>query len=1229
MLEELREASGLSLGDVSRTLGGEVSDRALKGWWKGTAAPADDEVFREVLGCLHNAWFQQLLRESTGEGENGASDYKEPSEDEWMSALLAARCYSAASRGRSDGSRCQDPSHRFIRRHLSHLRVRGDLGRHDERAAMDAFVQASGPEAPSYLCWHAELPVGKTVLLADYASRPPERPVDLLSFVVSEAEETNNLAAFTAEMTRQLRAFFNHYQGRVLAQEPRTVREWVRLFKEAAALSAKQGRRLLLVVDGLDEDAAWAGDDRARSTGSIAAMLPPAPPANLRIIVSVRRTTSLPDDIPADHPLRLRTCLRQLGPGQRAAQVEEACQVAAVRLRESEPGATIAALLAVAGGGLRVSDLAQLAGTPVDQIERLLRGPAGRCIVHDDLAADTYVLSHPAIVCSVRSELGAAGVTRYADRLRAWNASWRDAGWPEETPRYALEGCLRLLDDTDQRTEYILDTHRQARFAAVAGPEVAVAQLDALEAETRKSATGVPGPERLGAAARLAASRAFLSAKSRHVPHEAAALLVRLDDVDRARAFACAGTDPLTTATALARIAAKARRAKVTGAAQIAKEAVWWMARAERIFPLPVEVAAHHAEIAAAARDLYAYNEQEAARELLEAVIATGAADVETLMTAVGMLPVAGDSGWVAALEARADDLSMGGARAKAAAVDIWATIAGRFPSRRRRFRESATRLCSDLDASDGLAAANIRALAASGLSRVNYPAPARVLLNQAMATVSAALADPDELSLDDRAHLRRELSTTLNHIAEAVRDAGSARRDPKSVGDLIDTHRETFRAGVLGDDLAERAAATLGLPPPPGAPRVPEADPAAADGSASPHLALFRRAERLLGEGNVVLAREQVWEAVRRSPVRAVPSAPGGGWLPALVQALGATGEFGWAERLLPSADEPESRSRRLAALSLGCAQGCHDGPAGRYAREAARHAAEVPDPVLLGEVAQALAHAGLVGEAVELAARTDSDARAARRNRPQRLQSLTAVAAGLAQRAPEAAGHVEEAVALFRRRIGNGSPYVPLPQLASLLLAFPDVRLPKAYLRDALTEAVGALHTKEIGLWRPSTAAVAGLLEQLGCPPYQEGTAGVADAVYALRGTQPPNQVPYAELAVLKAVAGDTAAALAVAAAAVTRKGQVVARCAVAGYLAGAPAALAVDHAAGDGTVRLCLALAHAAGDGTAPDSSTARVVVEGLLADGAWESVVPLLPRLAPAALVPLAKSVLAHR
>jgi hypothetical protein len=590
----------------------------------------------------------------------------------------------------------------------------------------------------------------------------------------------------------------------------------------------------------------------------------------------------------------------------------------------------------------------------------------------------------------------------------------------------------------------------------------------------------------------------------------------------------------------------------------------------------------------------------------------------------------------------------MGGARAKAAAVGIWATVARRVPDRRARCLDRIVQLCSDLDESYGLAAVSVRALAATELARANRPAAAWKLVKDAPKTLSAALSAPDTLSPDDQAHLRRELSTTLNRVAQAVHDAGKAHLALRDVSELIEAHRATLRSGLLGDDLAERAAATtdkavrqryekqraarlrkLGLPPPPDVPSAPEADPPEADGPLPPHLALFRRAERLLDEGNVVLAREQVEEAVRRSPLRTVPSAPGAGWLPTLIHALGMTGEFGWAERLLPSADEAESRSRQLAALSLGCAQGCHDGPAGRYAREAARHAADVPDPVLLGEVAQALAHAGLAGEAVELAARTDSDARAARRNRPQRLQSLTAVAAGLAQRSPEAAGHVEEAVALFRRRIGGGSPYVPLPQLASLLLAFPDVRRPEGYLRDTLTEAVGALNTKEIGLWRPSTAAVAGLLEQLGCPPYQEGTAGVADAVYALRGTQAPDQVPYAELAVLKAVAGDTAAALDVAAAAVTRKEQVVARCAVATYLAGAPAALAVDHAAADGTVRLCLALAHAAGDGTAPDSSTARAVVEGLLADGAWESVVPLLPRLAPAALVPLARSVLVHR
>ncbi|MBB5938431.1 hypothetical protein [Streptomyces zagrosensis] len=71
-----------------------------------------------------------------------------------------------------------------------------------------------------------------------------------------------------------------------------------------------------------------------------------------------------------------------------------------------------------------------------------------------------------------------------------------------------------------------------------------------------------------------------------------------------------------------------------------------------------------------------------------------------------------------------------------------------------------------------------------------------------------------------------------------------------------------------------------------------------------------------------------------------------------------------------------------------------------------------------------------------------------------------------------------------------------------------------------------------------------------------------------------------------------------------------------------------LATDRAAQGATVRLCLALAHAAGDGNAPNEGAARLIVRQLLTGEGWAYAIPLLPQLAPKALVPVGELVWAH-
>jgi hypothetical protein len=331
--------------------------------------------------------------------------------------------------------------------------------------------------------------------------------------------------------------------------------------------------------------------------------------------------------------------------------------------------------------------------------------------------------------------------------------------------------------------------------------------------------------------------------------------------------------------------------------------------------------------------------------------------------------------------------------------------------------------------------------------------------------------------------------------------------------------------------------------------------------------------------------------------------------------------GEFTSAEQLINASAQATYECRHLATLSIGAAQGGYEVEARRYAQAAAQLAGDSHNPVLRGITAQALAHAGEAGAAEAMATRTDpADAMRAAGRQAQSRQSLTAVAAGLVQQDPGTAARLIEPVAqTVERRLDHGSPLTPLLQLAGLLLAFPDIRRPGPHIRELLGRA-SAFVSGPRQQWHPPSAVLLALLERLHCVP---DTADVAEAVHGWVPTLPPDQLPYAELALLKTVEGDLYDAVRIAEAATTSEMRSSALGAVATHLAGAEVTLAADPAAKDASIRLHLALAHAGRDRGTHDEAAARSLALELLTTDSWASAIPLLPRLAPESLAPLAE------
>ncbi|SDM78166.1 helix-turn-helix domain-containing protein [Actinacidiphila guanduensis] len=791
MLTNLREAAGISQRRIFEELG--VPRTTIRNWLGGTTAPdrAREPDFWALVRMLQQA-----------------ADHAPYSEGEWADALRAAQEEGKAAQGRQDlPTRPYDPDPRLVRE------------RTDERADMNAFLRDDSPGAPSYLCWIADAPVGKTALLTDYIRRQRGTDLDVLSFFVSEAEGTNTRAKFAAETVRQVGELLGKRQKR----DPKGVREWKRLFAEVAERSGARGRKLLLVVDALDDDVAWSGltanhrpnpggqespVTRQRSVrGSIAALLPAPPPPGMRVIVSLRRCMRFPDDLSPSHPLRRSRHQRTLTP------------LAGVPLLRHPPpdvhalGEPVAGLLAVAGGGLRTADLAELTGLPKERLDRLVAGPAGRALIDDDPISEMYALAQPQLARTVREALGEAGVQLLTAQLLEWSLRWHARGWPEGTPPFPLHHELRLLTGADERAAYVLDMARLRRLASVSGPVTALAQLDAFEEEI--SAAGEGGPDVLALLVQISAVRALLRGELRDVPAGAPSLLLRLGDVRRALGLARSAPTASEKALHLADVAVELAYAGHSDAETVALEAAEWLTRdrTDQGFPGTYRAPESYARILTAARTLAQLKGPAAARPLVRAVVRDERAGTEALIEAAGMLDVVPADDVVAELQDRADTLSGGDSRAKAAAVDLWGALGRSMPSIGPHAGDRIQEIGDDLGPADGLGAVDVLAAAASALARLpaRRRSAAHTLMLRArgrMADAIAALKAAEPLPEDVEGHLRRESAGTFARLAQAVDVAGvGVGRDAlDDIRRLMNALPEDRRIGVLGDPLLERA---------------------------------------------------------------------------------------------------------------------------------------------------------------------------------------------------------------------------------------------------------------------------------------------------------------------------------------------------------------------------------------------------------------------------------------
>ena len=411
------------------------------------------------------------------------------------------------------------------------------VGRETELAELAAFCTASS--GCRYAWWQAPAWAGKSALMSWFVLHPPAGVRVVSFFITARYAGNSDRNAFLDVMLEQLAEVAEQPLPQFLTEATREL--WLlKLLKDAALTCADSGQRLALVVDGLDEDQGVTVGPEAHS---IAALLPSRLPEAVRVVVAGRPNPPIPADVLDDHPLRGREVVRRLVPSERAQVIKADALRELKQLLHGTPAEQdLLGLMAAAGGGLSGHDLAELTGWPVAEIDDHLRAVSGRTFSsrpsrwEPDKRPVVYLLAHEELQKDAIRYLGDTRLDEYRKRLHIWNSTFRERGWPAETPEYLLRGYFRLISSTGDISQMVACATDQARLDRMLdiskGDATAFAQI----ATAQSTICDQPEPD-LSAMLALGVTRDRLIERSDRIPRQIPAVWASLDNFPRAEAL--------------------------------------------------------------------------------------------------------------------------------------------------------------------------------------------------------------------------------------------------------------------------------------------------------------------------------------------------------------------------------------------------------------------------------------------------------------------------------------------------------------------------------------------------------------------------------------------------------------------------------------------------------------------------------------------------------------------
>ncbi|MFJ4843186.1 hypothetical protein [Streptomyces sp. NPDC088746] len=1236
-LKELYEAAGghhgLGYGPLMRLAkkhSHEVSKSSL-GDWFSKAPPRKPEHVKYVMQVLIPFLEDRAAQRSPG--------FRGPAVGTWGRLLKAAQDVSRSGQGgrgprvhaASRGRLLSGPSQALLDV------LPGDLeDREEEVAELQAFVTA--PEgAPAYLWWQAGPWAGKTALVAWFATQALPAGVDVAHYVIAGRLGTDRRDGFVRAVSEQLAsAAGNRRRPAVDRKQPNLEP----LYKAAARECAERHRRLVLIVDGLDEDADVSLDDPG-----IAGLLPKVPPYGMRVIVTGRPHPRVPVILAPDHPLRDPAVVRRLADSPAARVIRDAA-MAELRtlLDDRDIGRRLLGLLVAARGALTAADLGELlAITPYD-VQGKLRTVVARSMAPtrtDRLSLDVraeaeaeagrqaFVLAHSTLHATASEELGRRFLTERTHDLDRWAQQYRDEGWPEDTPNYLLTGYTRLLHEKGRAKELaalVLDPERQLRLAQGSGADVALAQLDLITSSGRDHS---PPLDVVAQAAAAAASRELLLARAQPLPISVARTVARLGDAQRARALARASGNAVDKTLSLTGVARVLQAMDDERAAGTAREAGEWarvaLREADRLGYAADEAEAAAAQAALAlleaaqepieSRDLQARYED--GRALLRSTHGTSTDRNEAWAQAARLL--APDHPERAAelldeLEEQAETLAAedpaeGGA--SAGAVQLWQTVVSVAPDRADRLHDRVLAHAAEVwQDAPTLENVSVIAVAASFVAH-DRPAQAEQLVATACQHLERTLhADAGLLSAADAFHIEFGFRHTLTALSQAVADVGAP---PETAARVLELGQRALPLEPA--DQPEQSA--------------PDEDE---DHAFSEAGAFADQAFHLADRGAVDDAEHHLEQALALLPAAGPGMDRSPAWLPDLAGALIRTDAASNPEPLLELVQHPADRVRVHAAMALAYADSSQSAPARHHAREAARAAVTAAtSDASWAYAAQALACASEVERSLDLITQHKRPDRAGGRAAWRKADQAAriAVAAELATHDPEAAGELIDPLLkrldAARHAIHSQGPLTSLAELLPAAVHLPSTQ--QSLFLAVMEEAREQVARSSPQSWHPEGVLLEAFL-RIGAGEEPSRQLDWLAGDLASRGTR---HFPTAALAVLHAALGDTTTAQRVAALPAAPHQKAAALTAVASHLARVPSRLCpVPDSIG--TDRFTHAIQHLAlkvTSTTRPDNEAPIKLLHHALATAGWHHAIPVLARLAPEAIAAVRDIVMVHQ